>query len=254
MVRGLDTFKEFFQGYEDNYILIGGTASTLVMEDAGLPFRATADLDIVLCIESLTPDFVSKFWEFVQAGNYQNRQKSTGERQFYRFYEPENKTYPEMLELFSRQPDALEFDGHGHLTSIPMGDEASSLSAILLDDAYYEFLHAGKQDMDGLSIIGPEYIIPLKARAWLDLTARRDQGDHVDSTDIKKHKNDVFRLFQVISPDIPVEMAARVKDDMARFLMAMETEDIDLKNLRIRGIAVSEILDTLREIYRITGD
>ena len=58
----------------------------------------------------------------------------------------------------------------------------------------------------------------------------------------------------MISPDIPVEMAARVKDDMARFLMAMETEDIDLKNLRIRGIAVSEILDTLREIYRITGD
>ncbi len=234
--------------------MIGGTASTLVMEDVGLQFRATADLDIVLCVESLTPAFVTKFWDFVQAGNYQNRQKSTGERQFYRFYSPEDHAYPEMLELFSRQPDALEFDGHGHLTPIPMGDEASSLSAILLDDAYYEFLHAGKQDMGGLSIIGPEYIIPLKARAWLDLTARREQGDRVDSRDIRKHKNDVFRLFQVISPDTRVEMATGVKEDMAKFLMAMEAEDIDLRNLRIRGITVEEILGTLREIYSITGD
>ena len=39
MVRGLDTFKEFFRGYEDNYILIGGTASTLVMEEVGLQFK-----------------------------------------------------------------------------------------------------------------------------------------------------------------------------------------------------------------------
>ena len=78
MVRGLDRFKDHFQGYEDNYVLIGGTASSLAMEEAGLRFRATVDLDIVLCVEALEADFVRKFWEFVRAGNYQNRQKSTG--------------------------------------------------------------------------------------------------------------------------------------------------------------------------------
>ena len=26
MVRGIDTFKEFFKGFEDNYVIIGGTA------------------------------------------------------------------------------------------------------------------------------------------------------------------------------------------------------------------------------------
>ena len=25
MVRGIDTFKEFFKGFEDNYVIIGGT-------------------------------------------------------------------------------------------------------------------------------------------------------------------------------------------------------------------------------------
>ena len=85
MVRGLDSFKAHFEGYEANYVLIGGTTASLAMDEAGLKFRATVDLDIVLCVEALDPDFVRKFWEFVQTGNYQNRQKSTGDRQFYRF-------------------------------------------------------------------------------------------------------------------------------------------------------------------------
>ncbi len=136
MVRGLDRFKAHFAGYEANYVLIGGTAASLAMDKAGLRFRVTEDLDIVLCVEALDPGFVRKFWEFVQAGKYQYRQKSAGERQFYRFYGPEDKRFPEMLELFSRMPDALAYEGEGHLTPIPMGEEASSLSAILLDESY----------------------------------------------------------------------------------------------------------------------
>lgn len=250
MVRGLDKFKEHFQGYEAYYVLIGGTASSLAMEEAGLRFRATMDLDIVLCVEALDASFVKIFWEFVQAGNYQNRQKSTGDRQFYRFYRPENEAYPEMLELFSRMPDALEYEGEGHLTPIPMGEEASSLSAILLDESYYAFLHAGKQDLDGLSVLNPEYLIPLKARAWLDLTARKTAGDHVDSRDIRKHKNDIFRLYQVISPDTKVEMPEIVATDMMRFIAEMESELIDLRQLGLQGTTLNQVLGDLSSIYR----
>jgi hypothetical protein len=64
MVRGLDKFRDHFQGYEKNYVLIGGTASSLAMEEAGLEFRMTMDLDIVLCIEVLDADFVRVFWDF----------------------------------------------------------------------------------------------------------------------------------------------------------------------------------------------
>jgi hypothetical protein len=222
------------------------------MEDAGIDFRATVDLDIVLCVEALSSEFVRKFWEFVQAGGYQNRQTSTGDRQFYRFYGPVDRSFPEMLELFSRRPNALEYHDHGHLTPIPIGDEVSSLSAILLDDAYYTFLHAGKRELDGLPVIGPGYIIPLKARAWLDLTERKEQGDTVKSKDIKKHKNDVFRLIQVVSPGTRINMRPRVKEDMTRFIMAMGNEDVDLRNLGIRRGTKEAILDTLREIYGIT--
>ena len=36
MVRGLDLFRSHFPGFEDQYVLIGGTACYLAMEDARL--------------------------------------------------------------------------------------------------------------------------------------------------------------------------------------------------------------------------
>jgi len=40
------------------------------MEEAGLGFRATKDLDIVLSVETLDVSFVRAFWEFVRTGKY----------------------------------------------------------------------------------------------------------------------------------------------------------------------------------------
>lgn len=70
MVRGLTIFQEWFKDFEDQYVLIGGTAAWISMEEAGLPFRGTKDLDIVLHIEVLTPAFGEKFWDFVRVGGY----------------------------------------------------------------------------------------------------------------------------------------------------------------------------------------
>ena len=42
-------------------MLIGGTAATLAMEDAGLDFRATKDLDIVLHIAALNAAFGTSY-------------------------------------------------------------------------------------------------------------------------------------------------------------------------------------------------
>jgi hypothetical protein len=48
MVNGLDKFKEFFKKYKDNYLLIGGAACDRHIENAGLDFRATKDLGLIL--------------------------------------------------------------------------------------------------------------------------------------------------------------------------------------------------------------
>ncbi|MES9814141.1 MAG: hypothetical protein ABW161_15470 [Candidatus Thiodiazotropha sp.] len=251
MVKGLDIFREHFKDFKDSYVLIGGVACYLVMEEAGVDFRATKDLDIVLCAEALDAAFIAHFWEFVKAGGYQNQQKSTGNKQFYRFDKPETEGFPYMLELFSRVPDQLDLTEDAHLTPIPADEEISSLSAILLDDDYYQCIQNGKAVIDDVPILGAEYILPFKARAWLDLTQRKVAGEGIDSKAIKKHRNDVFRLSVLLAPDQRVDVADSIKRDMAEFLAAMAAEEgLSLKDFGVTS-TLEEVLVSLRSIYQL---
>ncbi len=156
-----------------------------------------------------------------------------------------------MLELFSRIPDALSLAVDSHLTPIPTDEDVSSLSAILLDDDYYRFLHSGRKELDGLSFVGPEHLVPLKAKAWLDLSERRNQGENIDSKVIKKHKNDVFRLYQIMSPDFDGEVPDSIKDDLREFFSRMEMEEIDFKSLGLGTTDHKSILAGIRMIYNL---
>ena len=249
MVRGIESFKAHFADYTDRYVLIGGTASTLAMEELGVDFRATRDLDIVLCIEALDNEFAQAFWKYVEAGGYENRQKSTGKRLFYRFYAPKNPDFPEMLELFSRVPDALQIAADSQLTPIPVGDEVSSLSAILLNDDYYRLIHERKREVDGLTIIGPECLIPLKASAYTDLLERKKAGEKIDSKDIKKHKNDIFRLYTTLNQSEELSIDTRIKEDLLKAFGLLRKEKIDLKALGVSGTTVTRILEELEVFY-----
>lgn len=41
MVIGINKFREWFKGYEDQYVIIGGTACDIIFAEVGVPFRAT---------------------------------------------------------------------------------------------------------------------------------------------------------------------------------------------------------------------
>ena len=251
MVKGLAIFRERFREYSDQYLLIGGTACDLAMTAAGLEFRATKDLDIVLCIEALDTAFVEAFWAFVREGDYQIQQKAEGDKQFYRFQRPKTEGFPFMLELFSRSPDGLPVAQGSHLTPIPTAEEVSSLSAILMDAEYYGFIRSATKDIDGLPVVGPEGLIPLKARAWLDLTERKANGEAIDSRNIKKHKNDVFRLYQIVDPEAMSEIPKAVKMDMDTFVTQVASEGIDLKALGMPTLDLESVLADLRRLYRL---
>ena len=51
MVTGIDKFREYFAGHEDQYAIIGGAACDLLLDAAGIQFRVTKDIDMVLCVE-----------------------------------------------------------------------------------------------------------------------------------------------------------------------------------------------------------
>ena len=252
MVRGLDLFREYFAGHTDQFVLIGGTAATLAMEEAGLEFRATKDLDIVLHVEALRPEFSEAFWNFVEAGRYEIRQASnTGRPVLYRFQKPADERFPVMLELFCRAPDGIKLAEGSHLTPIPIDEAAASLSAILLDDAYYEFILEGRREVDGLPWVGEDRLIPLKAIAWLDLGERKAKGEKVDSRDIRKHAIDVLRLSQLLAPEVRIPVVAKISEDLNRFLDGIQADQsIDPKSIKINN-SVAEIVERIAQSYQL---
>lgn len=251
MVRGIDSFRDWFRGYEEQYAIIGGTACDLLMSDEGLDFRATKDIDLVLIIEAVNSAFGKRFWEYVVAAGYEHRNRSTGEPQFYRFTGPRSKDYPAMIELFTRKPDAIVLPDDAVLSPLPIDDDISSLSAILLDNDYYDLLKQGRTRVAGVTVLDAPYLIPFKAKAWIDLSDRKSRGEPVDSKNIRKHKNDVFRLSELL--DRNMEMASvlsgTVKEDMRVFIERMESEDVEPGQLGIRGKTKENILEELKALY-----
>lgn len=252
-MKGLDLFRERFADYEDQYLLIGGTAASITMEQVGLEFRATKDLDIVLHVELLSVDFFKTFWAFIEDGGYDIRQASeSGKPIFYRFQKPVNPSYPAMIELFSKAPQGLVFAQEKKFTPIPVDEALSSLSAILLDDDYYEFMVEGVRKAGGPPFIGEDRLIPLKAIAWLDLTERKAQGTYIDAKDVRKHLNDVLRLSQLLAPATRISLNQKISNDMTRFLAAVAMDSsIDPKKLMLGNITVAELVQRIARAYQI---
>lgn len=251
MVGGLELFKQHFSSYGGQYLLIGGTACDLAMKEVGQSFRATQDLDIVLCAEALTDEFVLAFWQFIRDGEYHSREKSDGSKEFFRFRNPEAEGYPKEIELFSRKPDMLTIPADSSLTPIPAAEDVSSLSAILLDEDYYAWIRRGEREVDGVYIVGAEYLIPLKMKAWLDLSRRKAEGESIDSRKIKKHPFDVFRLYTILIIEPIPSLPAVVQQDVKKFIQKIESVEIDFKNLGLGRLTMVEALAGLSKVYGI---
>lgn len=247
MIKGIEKFKEYFSEFKEQYVLIGGAACDIILEQTDTSFRATKDLDLVLIVEALTPEFGKEFWTFVSEGQYENRLRSSGNPQFYRFDKPKTDGFPFMLELFSRTE--IKYPDDQDIVPLHISDEISSLSAILLNDGYYRLLVEGKQEIDDLVILSPLYLIPFKAKAWLDLTERKEAGQRVDSTDIKKHKNDIARLVTVLSGNEKAKLPTEIKEDMALFIEQFEREPLNPKALKLGNITKVQLVQILKKIY-----
>lgn len=248
--HGLEVFRQYFADFADQYVLIGGTANFLAMDAAGLDARLTKDLDIVLLAEALTPEFGRTFWRFVDAGGYGVQQEAAAPRRFYRFSKPADPAFPAMLELFSRLPDGIRYSPPRVLTPIPFDESVASLSAILLDDAYYAMLHQGMVRFEGLSWVNERVLIPLKMKAWLDLRERKAAGHAVDEKDIRKHFNDVLRLSRILPLDARVPLPNAVGADVATFIEAARSQADHTASLKLGvGVTLTSLLDDLQRVF-----
>lgn len=254
MVRGLEIFRQHFKDFTDNYVIIGGTACDIIIDNIGLTPRATKDIDIILVIEALSPEFVAHFWEFVKQGNYDVREKSEEDRKYYRFQKPQVEEFPFQIELFSRIPDLLDLDEGAHLTPIPVDTEISSLSAILMDDDYYNFTIQHSQFDNGIHLANTEALIGLKAKAFLDYKTRKENGEKIDEKQLRKHKMDIFRLLLLLTPEDNFTIAESIKSDIANFVEVVKDDLPDkqiFKEMGAGNIIVEELFKQLNKAFNL---
>ena len=134
------------------------------------------------------------------------------------------------------------------LIPIPVEEEVSSLSAILLDDDYAELIQNERTVLDGIPVVTLATLVVLKAKAWMDLRAKRQEGAKIDSKDISKHRNDILRLTPFLSP-VPQALAPSVQKDMDAFLAEFFNEKPDLSNLKI-SFGWDSIKQVLQIVFR----
>ncbi len=123
-------------------------------------------------------------------------------------------------EWFTAQ--GLEFRATRDLDIVVMLEDLKlgkhSLSALLLDDDYYRLVQTHHDLRDGLWVANATSLIPLKAYAWLNLTKAKSEGEAIDSANIRKHRNDVFRLAGTLPGNPGPELPARIRADLNAFL------------------------------------
>ena len=171
-MQGLEKFKEYMSGFRSHYVVIGGLATVLTLEDRNLPARATKDVDIV---------------------------------------------------------------------HIPMEGYTSSFSAIIMDEAYYDFAIEHSEIVGDIRILKPEALIVLKAVAYNENLRRKETGANVDQRDVDKHKKDVYRLAYVFDGSERFEVNETIKAQMKAFISEVEKSPIDGKGMKeftelIRGM------------------
>ena len=123
-----------------------------------------------------------------------------------------------------------------------------------IDEDYYELVRTGVRVVNGVPLLGATHLIPLKARAWVDLTDRRARGEGVQSEEIKKHRADVVRLYQLLAPNEQVALPARIAEDLSDFLERAFVDGYDPASVGVPRTTIDDVITTLREVFGLRGD
>lgn len=163
--------------------------------------------------------------------------------------------YPEMIELLSRHPNELGEPKGLVIEPLLLGDDTSSMSAIIMDDDFYHFAIEHSWLTDGIRHAAPVALVALKAKAYLNLIADKQNGEHVNSKDIRKHRSDVLKNVVIIE-DAMVEAPEAIVGCINEFVSSIRDNWDELSDSLAASIGqdkefVSELLNQLNELFVI---
>jgi hypothetical protein len=226
IVDGIEVFEKTFSQYKDSFVIIGGTACRAMLSEGIYAPRRTEDIDMVLVLDRLDKDFIDTFWAFIKSGMYRcaTRKGEDGQKKYvlYSFYDglPE---YPSQIELLSKPLESLG-NPEGHHIEVISVDDASYLSAIILEPDYYDYLTGHTKEKNGLRYASVDSIIILKVLAYLNLREDKRNGKHVNDVDFKKHRRDVVMAAASLSFGEKYEVTDNIRESITCFINAVKTD------------------------------
>lgn len=198
-IVGLDKFLNHLHSHSDCYVVIGGIATRITLEDAGLEARVTKDFDVVLLADGTNAQFARDIANLLKEGQYQNY-TSNEKRVCFRFVKPQTNGYPTQIELFAGSNNKT-FERY--LQKVPIVVDEEQLSAIILDENVFEFIKSRRVlTEEGLPIVDIYGLIALKSFAYFENFALYEKGKVTEST-YTKHKSDIIRLLLALPSGSP---------------------------------------------------
>jgi hypothetical protein len=205
--------------------------------------------------DAIAPALAEALRTFIEVGGYQAGERSDGRPLLYRFSSPAREDYPAKLEFCCRRPEGLDLKLGQRAIPVSAGLARHSLSAILLDQGYFDLIRDHHTEREGLWVANATR---LKAHAWLNLTREHEAGAAIDSQNIKKHRSDAFRLAATLPEEPGPELPASFLSDLSRFLDAFQLSspewpailDSVQATLRIR-LSAERLRSALSTCYRL---
>lgn len=251
-VRGVERFADAMSNCEGSYVLIGGGACSVLFDSEGDSFRATEDLDVVVIVDRNCIEFATALWAFIKSVGYEIGKTADGKCTYYRFRMPEGSRraldYPGQIELFARHPDFTLEDETSEVAPLSFDGAISSLSAIILDDGYYEFIRDSATNIGGITLLDALHIIPLKMRAHIDINRSYEEGRHCNDIDRRKHRSDVARLAGLLSSSARLELTGQMRVDAEDFLTDF-TSYVNRQTNRKERVRLQDTLSFLERVY-----
>ena len=255
MIKELEKFKSYFKNFNDSFVIIGGTACSLLYENAGSRFRSTKDIDIVVTITELKKSeaFSKQFYKFIKDGKYSKFQKDN-KIFYYRFIKPLQEDFPKLIELFSKEQLKTDKSIENNYTSLDK-DDNYHLSAIVIENDCYNLISKNVVYINGLPVAKPLVLIFLKTIAWDDLKTIKENGEkNVATKDIRKHRNDIIRINEILTGEDKLYINKELYNRLIIILKRVKESfsDVDIKNIIGRkNFDKSEIFRNIIFKYKI---
>lgn len=117
-----------------------------------------------------------------------------------------------------------------------------------VDDGYYEFIRDNATNVEGITLLDALHIIPLKMRAHIDINRSYEEGRRCNNIDRRKHRSDVARLADLLSPSARLELTGQMRVDAEDFLTDFASY-VNRQTNRKERARLQDTLSFLEKVY-----